>query len=132
MPIKNGKCKIKNYRGMNARVIIRLWEQLGLPGAVAEYRFHPEIKWRFDFAFPNTDSLNTDHRLLALGGVAVEVQGGIWTRGRHTRGKALKQEWDKLNAAAGLGWRVLYCAPGAELTDKFVKQLRAALDFNRG
>lgn len=65
---------------------------------VAEYKFHPTRKWRFDYAWPE--------RLLAL-----EVQGGIWTSGRHVRGAALKKEWEKLNEAATLGWRVIYCEP---------------------
>lgn len=64
----------------------------------AEYKFHPSRKWRFDFAWPD--------RLLAL-----EVQGGIWTSGRHVRGASLLKEWEKLNEAATLGWRVMYCQP---------------------
>lgn len=42
-------------------------------GWVREHRFHPARRWRFDFAWPE---------LL----FAVEVEGGIWTGGRHNRG----------------------------------------------
>lgn len=63
-----------------------------------EFRFHPKRRWRFDFAWP-------DHK------VALEVQGGIFTQGRHTRGAALEKEHEKLNSAAILGWRVLYVTP---------------------
>jgi len=63
-------------------------------GMVREYRFHPERKWRFDFAFPA-------HR------VAVEVEGGVWTRGRHTRGRGYIADIEKYNEAVILGWRVL-------------------------
>ena len=59
-----------------------------------EYRFHPKRRWRLDFAWPV-------HKL------AVEIQGGIFTRGRHTRGAALTREYEKLNAAQLLGWTVL-------------------------
>lgn len=75
----------------------------GLPVPVAEYRFHPTRKWRFDWAWPEQR-------------VALEVQGGIFSSGRHVRGAALLKEYEKLNTAARLGWRVLYCTP-AQLTN---------------
>jgi very-short-patch-repair endonuclease len=53
-----------------------------------EYRFHPERRWRFDFAFPSVK-------------LAVEVDG----RG-HFRGK-MSTDYDKQNEATRLGWRVL-------------------------
>jgi very-short-patch-repair endonuclease len=58
-----------------------------------EYRFHPTRKWRFDFAFPD--------RM-----VAVEIEGGVWTGGRHTRGSGFVADIEKYNAAAALGWFV--------------------------
>jgi len=70
----------------------------GIPTPVEEHRFHPKRKWRFDFSWP-------DNR------VALEVQGGIWGGGRHSRGAAMLKEWEKLNTAATLGWRILYCQP---------------------
>ncbi|MGI0119640.1 hypothetical protein [Zooshikella sp. RANM57] len=44
-----------------------------LPKPETEYIFHPSRCWRFDFAWP-------DRKL------AVEVEGGGWSNGRHTRG----------------------------------------------
>jgi hypothetical protein len=38
-----------------------------------EHRFHPVRRWRFDAAFPARK-------------VAVELDGGIFAAGRHTRG----------------------------------------------
>jgi len=59
-----------------------------------EHRFHPDTKkWRFDFAWEDVK-------------VAVEIEGGIWTNGRHTRGKGFIEDCDKYNAAAELGWAV--------------------------
>ena len=95
-------------------MVIQVWRQSGLPSAHGEFQFHPGRRWRFDFAFP--DAM-----------VAVEVQGGIWTRGRHTRGKALKAEWEKLNTAAIMGWRILYCEPSAVCSMAFIEQVRRAL-----
>lgn len=71
---------------------------LGLPEPVAEHKFHPTRKWRFDYAWP-------DHKL------ALEVQGGLFVQGRHSRGAALMKEHEKLNAAVQLGWRVGFVTP---------------------
>lgn len=59
-----------------------------------EYRFGPPRRWRFDFAWP-------EH------GVALEVEGGTWTGGRHGRGTGFAADCEKYNAAALLGWIVL-------------------------
>lgn len=61
---------------------------------VREYRFHPSRKWRFDYAFP-------EHKL------AIEIEGGVWTGGRHTRGSGFVKDLEKYNQAVLLGWRVL-------------------------
>jgi hypothetical protein len=119
-------------------VIVRaFWATFKIPTPVEEYRFCAGHRWRFDFAWPNyqreiradTGEVVTIFTLTnaQIGGVAVEVQGGIWTRGRHTRGAALKMEWDKLNTAAILGWRILYCEPRQVMSTAFAKQLKAAL-----
>lgn len=70
----------------------------GLPVPVAEFRFAPPRRWRFDWVW-------LEQRL------AVEIQGGLYTRGRHTRGPALVNEYAKLNAAVIAGWRVLLVTP---------------------
>lgn len=75
----------------------------GLPEPVPEYKFHDTRRWRFDWAWPQ-------YRL------ALEVQGGLFTRGRHARGPALLKEHEKLNTAASLGWRVLFATPQNVLT----------------
>lgn len=62
-------------------------------GMVREHLFC-ERKWRFDFAWPN-------YRL------AVEIEGGVWTGGRHTRGKGFSEDCVKYNTATSLGWKVL-------------------------
>ena len=64
-----------------------------------EYRFHPERKWRFDFAWPKRK-------------IAVEVEGAVWARGRHTRGAGYTADCTKYNAAAELGWQVFRYTTG--------------------
>ena len=97
-----------------SRLITSYWESLGLPSPIRELRFHAQRKWRFDYAWPEAR-------------VALECQGGIFSKGRHTRGAALLKEWDKLNTAAVMGWRILYCQPSDLMTLKLVMQLKLAL-----
>ena len=66
----------------------------GLPEPVAEYRFAPPRRWRFDFAWPGV-------------AVAVEIEGGVWSGGRHTTGAGFTADCEKYNRAVLLGWRVL-------------------------
>lgn len=68
-------------------------EQAGIP-FVREHKFHPDRKWRFDFAFPA-------HSL------AVEIEGALWTSGAHSRPLGIIRDMKKGNAAVLLGWRVL-------------------------
>ena len=64
------------------------------PEPVREHRFYPGRKWQFDFAW-------VEQKL------AVEVEGGEWVRGRHTRGAGYTRDCEKYNAAVLEGWRVL-------------------------
>jgi hypothetical protein len=91
----------------------------GIPAPIYEYKFHPVRRWRFDLCWlPQR--------------VALEVQGGIFVRGRHSRGAALLKEWEKLNTAAGMGWRVLYCQPRDLCTLETADFIRNALQCDMG
>jgi hypothetical protein len=85
---------------MTPDLIQSLFAKHNLPVPVAEYQFHPERRWRFDWAWP-------EHK------IAVEIEGGIWTGGRHTSPKGFFADMEKKNAAAVLGWRILYITPKA-------------------
>ena len=67
---------------------------VGLPEPEREYRFAPPRRFRADFAYP-------ERKLL------IEVEGGVWTRGRHTRGAGYTSDAEKYNLATVKGWRVL-------------------------
>jgi len=43
--------------------------------------------------------------------IAVEVEGGVWSRGRHVRGAGYLADLEKYNAAVVMGWRVLRYTP---------------------
>lgn len=67
---------------------------IGLPEPVREFRFDPVRMWRIDFAWP----------ALML---AVEIEGGIWNGGRHTRGAGFVADMEKYNALTMAGWKLL-------------------------
>ena len=67
---------------------------LKLPEPATEYRFWPERRWRFDFAFPEVK-------------LAVEVEGGAYSGGRHVRPDGFEKDTEKYNMAAIEGWCVL-------------------------
>jgi very-short-patch-repair endonuclease len=73
-----------------------LWSML--PNPEVEHRFAPPRRWRFDMAWPD--------RMLAL-----EIDGGSWSGGRHTTGKGFEADCEKYSEAAVLGWRVLRVTP---------------------
>lgn len=59
-----------------------------------EFKFHPDRKWKADFHL-------VDKKIL------VEVEGGIWSGGRHTRGKGYIGDMEKYNAATMMGFQVI-------------------------
>ncbi len=83
---------------MSPHMLPILCLRAGLPKPIAEYRFCDGRKWAFDWAWPD--------RMVAL-----ECEGGIWTGGRHTRGKGFKADIRKYNLAATMGWRLVRCTP---------------------
>jgi very-short-patch-repair endonuclease len=76
----------------------RQCELVGLPKPSEEFRFAPPRRWRFDYAFKPQM-------------VAVEIEGGAFTRGRHTRGAGFIADMEKYNTAVALGWKVLRFTP---------------------
>ena len=89
-------------------------EAAGLPTPEREYKFHGTRRWLFDFAWP-------DHM------VAAEVEGGIWIRGRHSRGAGFEGDCYKYNAATLAGWRVFRFTGGMLDRNEAIPTLRDAL-----
>jgi very-short-patch-repair endonuclease len=59
-----------------------------------EFRFHPTRRWKFDFAWPALK-------------LAVEIEGGTWVAGRHSRALGFEADCLKYNCASLLGWTIL-------------------------
>lgn len=96
-------------------VFAAMLRQHKLPEATPEYRFHGTRKWRFDYAWPRWK-------------VALEVEGGVWTGGRHTSGVGFAKDIEKYNHAAAMGWLVLRCEPKNLNKAETFAYIKAALE----
>ncbi len=60
----------------------------------------PPRRWRCDF------------QILDAPRLLVEIEGAVWTQGRHTRGSGFVADMEKYNALTLAGWRVLRVSGG--------------------
>lgn len=81
---------------------------------VKEFKFHPTRRWRFDYALPA-------HK------IALEVEGGVWTGGRHTRPQGFLGDIEKYNTATLMGWRVFRTTPDELIRTATLNLLRQAI-----
>ena len=82
---------------------------------VKEYKFHPERRWRFDYAVPAYK-------------IALEVEGGVWTQGRHTRPQGFLGDIEKYNTATLMGWRVFRTTPTDLYRTATINLLKSAIN----
>lgn len=66
----------------------------GITGYVKQYKFHPKRKFLADFAFP---------QIMLI----VEVEGGVYTGGRHVTGSGYTKDCEKYNEASILGYTII-------------------------
>jgi len=75
---------------------LQLWRSRGGAEPEREFRFAPPRRWRADFYWGEPVAL------------VVEITGGLWVSGRHSRGgKAQVSEIDKRNAMTLRGIKLL-------------------------
>jgi very-short-patch-repair endonuclease len=80
-----------------------------------EYKFHPIRKWRADFHIMGKKIL-------------VEVEGGVWNGGRHTRGKGYIGDMEKYNAAVVMGYQVLRFSTDQVKSGLAVRQIETMVE----
>jgi very-short-patch-repair endonuclease len=94
------------------RHVLKLWVE-------REHRFHPTRRWRFDLA-------------LIPQRVAVEVDGGSFVAGRHSRGAGQRGDMEKYGEALKLGWIVVRCMPEHVESGAALSWVEAALAARPG
>jgi hypothetical protein len=87
----------------------------GLPVPTHEHRFAPPRRWRFDYAWPD--------RMLAL-----EVEGGVHTGGRHVRGQGYVNDMEKYSTGAAMGWLLIRVQPSELCSPRTMDWIRRALE----
>ena len=97
-----------------APLFYALLEKYQIPRPVPELRFSTARQWRFDWAWPAYL-------------VALEVEGGAWSNGRHVRGKGFLDDCAKYSEAAALGWRLIRVPPDQLCTLETVHLIKRAL-----
>jgi len=102
------KIKIPRAKSTGEEYMALQLKSCKLPAPEREYRFNPGRDWRFDFAWPK-----------GARKIALEVEGGTWSGGRHTRGGGYESDCIKYSTAAVEGWCVIRATTG------MVKDLRA-------
>lgn len=76
-----------------------------------EFKFNLERKWRADF-----------HLVGKM--ILIEVEGGIWSNGRHTRGKGYLGDMKKYNSAQELGYSVYRYSTEQVKSGKAIDEIR--------
>lgn len=97
-----------------AQKFLAYWRALDGPPLTQELRFDPVRRWRFDFAHEATRT-------------AIELNGGVWSNGRHTRGAGYLRDREKINEAQLAGWHVFELGTG-QVSAATVRQI---IDFIR-
>jgi hypothetical protein len=77
---------------------LQMWANENCVELCQEYKFDKIRKWRFDWCFPALK-------------IAVEYNGIMSKKSRHTTITGYSKDMEKINAAQTLGWRVLQYTP---------------------
>jgi very-short-patch-repair endonuclease len=102
--VDSGKPKVKSSKPKGSK--IKGWIELNLHywcqgkglALLKEHRFDEIRKWRFDFAIKERK-------------VAIEYNGIMSEKSRHTTVSGYTGDMDKINAASSQGWTVLQYTP---------------------
>ena len=85
-----------------------LWKSLGGWGLMREYKFADRRRFRFDYYH--------------IERVAIELEGGVWVRGRHTRPSGFLNDMEKYNLAASMGILV-FRIPSHDISTKWLSPI---------
>ena len=113
---RNMKCREK--QDMFCQLVLQELNLIVWP----EFYACPDREWRIDYAIPiNPNSVELK--------IAIEVEGGIWTHGRHTRGKGFKNDMEKYNYLTAHGWKLIRVVPDELITNSTLELVKTHLFF---
>lgn len=102
--------------------------QAGIP-FTREFQFAKEWgrKWRADFFLPARDEDVGGGWREFTPSILIEIDGGGYVAGRHSRGGGMEADCEKQSAAAILGYRVIRCTPRQVENGTALEWIRQAL-----
>ncbi len=125
----------------NPKIVTAFFAEHGIPEPEYEFYFHPTRDWRFDLAFPNrtrkifdetgnVSAIATIEGGAGDGGLAIEVDGGIFCGGGHNRGAQMLKTWEKENESVAMGWRIIRCQPSDLCTETVAALVKRCLKIS--
>lgn len=87
--------------------------------AVRELQFCPGRKWRFDYAIPSAK-------------IAIEIEGAIWSRGRHVSPQGYIKDMEKYNMASVLGWTLLRFSTDQQFSKDTLTLIQQTYETKKG
>ena len=109
-PKKKGKNSLINAKVLKALIL----EDFKM-NCILEYKFYDTRKWRIDIFIPDLK-------------VAIELEGGVYTYGRHTRPKGFLADIEKYNKISILGLKLLRYAHVEHTYNDILKDLKELID----
>jgi len=114
--IKRAKIQAKNKQ--RDMIFLSLLKQENLPIPESEFKFCPNRRFSFDFAY-------IEQR------IALEIEGGIYTHKMgHSSITGILRDIEKYNLAAICGWRVIRILSNELHKKQTFELIKKALDYN--
>lgn len=93
----------------NDKIFLELLKKEGIE-LVKEYKFLQNRKFRFDYAIP-------EHK------IAIEIEGGVYTYGRHNRPIGYLNDMEKYNLAVLNDWKILRFPSLSKISQKDIDMI---------
>jgi very-short-patch-repair endonuclease len=95
---KKKKEKQKTYQEQYPTFFSLLNQNPLIPKPVEEFMFHVKRRWRIDICWPEQK-------------LAVEIEGGVWTKGSHVQPSGFEKDREKYNQLTMYGYSLLRFTP---------------------
>lgn len=93
-------------------------KMLGITGVEREVKFHQTRRWKVDLVVsPKPPRAK----------IAVEIEGGIWKKSRHTTGKGFTEDCVKYNELTLAGYKLLRVTPQQVTSGEAVQWIERAI-----
>jgi hypothetical protein len=92
--------KVKRVKFKEANLVLETHMREAGFGFLPELKFCEGRDWRADYL------INERYDQLLTRDVLVEIEGGVWKQGRHTRGSGYVNDLKKYNMASALGFKL--------------------------